>query len=455
MVRITTVLLVSSLWISSFSQTIKLDGTISNSKGKAIVGASVKLYKAKVTVTTNSKGAYSIESETAVLSPETVAPSADLISFKNRSLIVDLSKPATVKIETFDMKGTLIKRVTEQVASAGSYSFNPDVQGVASGMQILRVEAGDLHATFRSMPSKNGNQFVASSVSPMTLQGGELAKVKAVVDTLTITAAGYYSKNVPISSYSGTNNVTLDTMALEKFSFFVTSLKAIQELSKSENGFGGDLRFGKTGQGAGLLGADSICSCIAERSMPGSRVKQWRAFLSVTKGPNGTAVNAIDRVGTGPWYDRLGRTVALTKSDLANTRPKNCDEDIVNDLPNEDGVPNHRPDPTKEKVDNHMTMTGSDDKGMLYSADASSTCQDWTSKEGKGGNPRSGLSWPRGGFMFKSSFSMGGSTWISDWDLSGCAAGICLVEKGGPLPNEDFVGSGGGYGGFYCFALNP
>ena len=173
------------------------------------------------------------------------------------------------------------------------------------------------------------------------------------------------------------------------FSFFVTSLRAMQRLSGSQAGFGGDLRFG---QPDGLTGADEICRQIAETSMPGSGAKGWRAFLSVTKGPDGQPVHAIDRVGEGPWYDRLGRLVAKNKADLVQTRPKG-DPLIVNDLPNEDGVPNHAPD--GQKVDNHDILTGSDAKGRLYSTDWSATCHDWTSKVGSDGQPRVGHSWPR------------------------------------------------------------
>ena len=50
--------------------------------------------------------------------------------------------------------------------------------------------------------------------------------------------------------------------------------------------------------------------------MAGAGQKTWRAFLSATAGPDGQPVNAIDRVGTGPWYDRLGRLVAMNKADL-------------------------------------------------------------------------------------------------------------------------------------------
>jgi hypothetical protein len=47
------------------------------------------------------------------------------------------------------------------------------------------------------------------------------------------------------------------------------------------------------------------------------------------------------------------------------------------------------------------------------------------------------------------------SNWMSALDESGCAPGVNLTETGPPNPSHDTVGSGGGYGGFYCFALSP
>lgn len=284
--------------------------------------------------------------------------------------------------------------------------------------------------------------------------------------------------------------------APEKFSFFVTSLKALQELSGSELGFGGDLRFGETGLGAGLRGADKICATIAERSMPGAGMKVWRAFLSATTDENGKQVAAIDRIGSGPWFDRLGRTFALTRQDLMNTRPRNGDPAIQNDFPNEDGVPNHRPDPNQPEVDNHDMLTGSNAQGQLFSPSA--TCKDWTASSGdkSEGMPQVGHSWPRGsggfgqpdggfpgrpdggmgprpdggfqppdggfpgapdGFSPPGDPTGGGSIdhWMSSLTESGCAPGVNLIEMGPPMSSSNTVGSGGGYGGFYCFALSP
>jgi hypothetical protein len=276
--------------------------------------------------------------------------------------------------------------------------------------------------------------------------------------------------------------LTSDAAAPTPFSFFVASMAAMQKLSGNANGFGGDLRFG---QADGLSGADEICRRIAETSLAGSGAKGWRAFLSVTKSADGKPVNAIDRVGSGPWYDRLGRVVAVSKEDLAQARPRGADPVIVNDLPNENGVPNHAPD--GQAVDNHDVLTGSNDKGELISPDWSHTCHDWTSAVGSDGQPRVGHSWPRaggpGGFGPPPRLGDGGpgappgafdggqgivgppvggpggtgdpNNWMSSLDEAGCAAGINIVDTGPPIPSNPSVGSGGGYGGIYCFALQP
>ncbi len=244
----------------------------------------------------------------------------------------------------------------------------------------------------------------------------------------------------------GTGEVT----SLQYFSFFVTSLEALQRLSGNPNGFGGDLRYSEA---EGISGADRICTEIAEYSMPGSGAKQWRAFLSATQGaPNGGPINAIERIGSGPWYDRLGRLLAENTADLVNTRPVGADPQIVNDLPNEYGVPNHAPDGSL--VDNHHMLTGSNEQGMLGNNDRRDTCQDWTSSVGSDGSPRYGMSWPRslGGGRRG---GMNGAHWISDGNEAGCAASFVLDAMGGAARGSSGVGSGGGYGGFYCFALTP
>jgi hypothetical protein len=228
------------------------------------------------------------------------------------------------------------------------------------------------------------------------------------------------------------------------FSFFVTSLASMRLLSNNQNGFGGDLRFGETGDGAGLRGADKICTTIADMSMPGSGAKGWRAFLSAVTGP----VHAIDRIGTGPWYDRMGRLVANDRAGLMMVRPAG-DTAIRNDLPNENGLPNHMdgaPGCTGNACpDNHDTLTGTNMTGNLLGTTMGATCNDWTSPVGSTGRPGLGHSWPAGS----------GMSWMQAHMAAGCAPSVALVQSGGPPAGAIGVGDGGGYGGIYCFALSP
>ena len=243
----------------------------------------------------------------------------------------------------------------------------------------------------------------------------------------------------------GSGGSGVDPKTLEKFSFFVTSMKAMRMLANSEDGFGGDLRYGTAD---GLTGADKICTEIAEMSMPGSGAKEWHALLSTT------TVNARTRIGQGPWYDRTGRLVASSLTTLIdeadNGRPSDADAAIKEDLPNEDGVPNHRPDPNAEPDDNHHMLTGSNPMGELYTQEANATCMDWTTSSRDNattGRPRIGFSWSISNRIH----------WISGQTEGGCGAGVTGVGtvNGGSDPSNPIVGSGGGYGGIYCFAMIP
>ncbi len=270
-----------------------------------------------------------------------------------------------------------------------------------------------------------------------------LALLFAAVTPLVLACGGDDSSSGPDAA------IDADPTTLPRFSFFVTSLRALQELSGNPMGFGGDLRFGETGPGAGLRGADKLCATIAERSMAGAGAKQWRAFLSVTDDGTGVPAHAIERIGPGPWYDRNARLLAPDLASLMSLRPQNGDPTIKNDFPNEDGVLNHNPDLTGD-VDNHDMLTGSNSQGRLESADRN--CLDWTANAGNEqleGEPRVGHSWPRD----NAPVPING--WISSLVESGCAPGVSLIEMGPPDPQSNTVGSGGGYGGFYCFALIP
>jgi hypothetical protein len=316
-------------------------------------------------------------------------------------------------------------------------SDNQAGEGGADIAHPVTTEAGDAAGGEQSSAGERSRDGDESRGGEAT--GGEGTTMVPTATAGTNAAAGAASAAGGTSASAGGvggNGGTTSTPVGEKFSFFITSESQLVKLAKDPNGFGGDLRYGEA---TGLAGADKICTEIAEVSKPGN-LKQWRAFLSTT------TVNAADRIGSGPWYDRLERLVANNLTDLLQDRPVGIDPAIKNDLPNEDSIPNHTPDPMKAAVSNSNVLTGSDATGKLF--DATATCLDWTSNSTDNqvtGRPRVGFSWP----------SQTRTNWISGALEGGCGAGIQTAVHLAPDPANPIVGSGGGYGAFYCFALTP
>lgn len=184
-----------------------------------------------------------------------------------------------------------------------------------------------------------------------------------------------------------------------RMSFFVTS---------EGKGNGGHLE--------GLGGADRHCQRLAEAV--GAAEQTWRAYLSTSFGEK-PAVNAGDRIGTGPWFNAKGQLIARGVADLhqANRLSKKTVMNEKGELVNGRG----------DEPNRHDVLTGTLPDGT---AAIGSNCNNWTSaSEGSatvGHHDREG-----GGDN--------GSSWNSAHESLGCS-------------QEDYRKSGGD-GLFYCFAV--
>lgn len=137
-------------------------------------------------------------------------------------------------------------------------------------------------------------------------------------------------------------------------SFFVTS---------DGPGNGGDL--------GGLAGADALCQSLAEAA--GSGDQTWVAYLSQAPMGDMPAVNARDRIGSGPWYNANGDLIAANVDDLHEDRNNIRKYTALNEMGEE---VNGRGD----SPNRHDILTGSDSMGRLFDTDpAVATCNNWTS----------------------------------------------------------------------------
>jgi len=184
-----------------------------------------------------------------------------------------------------------------------------------------------------------------------------------------------------------------------------------------------------SGKGAdlgGLAGADRICQTLA--TAVGS-TKTWHAYLSASAANGQPAVNARDRIGTGPWYNAKGARVAQNVADLhgdtleAARRGNNLTK--VTAI-NEKGETINGVGDTPNR---HDMLTGSQLDGTAFTDGADHTCQNWTSSTT--GTAQLGHHDRTGG---------GNTSWNSTHPSRGCS-------------QENLVATGGA-GLFYCFAIN-
>jgi hypothetical protein len=179
---------------------------------------------------------------------------------------------------------------------------------------------------------------------------------------------------------------------------------------------------GDGGNLGGLAGADAHCQSLAAAAGAGHRT--WRAYLS-TQGPN--AVNARDRIGSGPWANARGVVIA---TNVENLHYDNSNINYEHAL-DENGNPiasriDGDPDFTE-----HDILTGTRLDGTAFPPGEDRTCSNWTSND-------------QGSAMVghhdRYSFMNPGAPWNSSHATPGCS--------------QDALISVGGAGLLYCFAAD-
>ena len=179
---------------------------------------------------------------------------------------------------------------------------------------------------------------------------------------------------------------------------------------------------GDGGNLGGLAGADAHCEAVADAAGAGHRT--WRAYLS-TQGAG--AVNARDRIGSGPWANAEGLIMATSVENLHYDNSnldweRTLDEDGNQFASRIDGDPDFT---------EHDVLTGSQIDGTAFPPGEDQTCNNWTSNdEGSA----------RVGHADRYSFTTPGSPWNSSHGTPGCT-------------QENLV-SVGGAGLLYCFATD-
>lgn len=171
----------------------------------------------------------------------------------------------------------------------------------------------------------------------------------------------------------------------------------------------------------GLEGADRHCNDLAQAA--GITGGTWHAYLSATAADGNPAVNARDRIGTGPWYNVKGVMVAQSVADLHSDNNKLGKE---NSLSEKGAMVNGRGD----TPNHHDILTGSNLDGTVATDTADTTCANWTSNAA-------------GSAMVGHHDRNGGGANPTSWNSAHASRGC----------SQQNLQATGGNGLFYCFAI--
>jgi hypothetical protein len=237
------------------------------------------------------------------------------------------------------------------------------------------------------LKTKHTTSLLCSAIAALCLSGGALAQAPAAPNT------------------------ARSTDPAKPLSFFVTSEGA---------GKGADL--------GGLAGADAHCQKLAESV--GAGKKTWRAYLSTQAADGQPAVNARDRIGTGPWFNTRGAVVAR---DVAHLHGDTLDAARIGNNLTRTTVFTEKNEPVKgagDKPNEHDIITGSQPDGRAFADAADHTCKNYTSSAADG-SAQLGHFDRTGG---------GNSSWNAAHPSRGCGQANLVAT--------------GGAGLLYCFAAN-
>jgi hypothetical protein len=158
-------------------------------------------------------------------------------------------------------------------------------------------------------------------------------------------------------------------VALLTLGFFTAQAQNAQNAPQSMRFFVISAGSGKGGDLGGLAGADAHCQSLAAAVGAGTRT--WHAYLSTQATAGVPAVDARDRIGSGPCYNAKATLIARDLDELhgMNMLTKQTA------LTERGAVVNGRGDTPNM----HDILTGSQPDGKAFPPGNDMTCKNWTS----------------------------------------------------------------------------
>lgn len=202
--------LIGMVILSANAQTYNLKGVVSNSNGEPIGEATVTAVMLGLSATTDADGKFSFIG-TSTRKVHSFLPQTTNVSLKNNVLQFALGTASPMKVQIFNLKGSLLRQETKQNAAAGTYNLNLSNFYQAANVLLVKAAIGNSEETFRCIPLSDGRYTLhRSNIVTTNSNGQRFAADDEALDTLIVSATGYRTKSVAITSLDDQDiNITL------------------------------------------------------------------------------------------------------------------------------------------------------------------------------------------------------------------------------------------------------
>ena len=204
--RCVSVLFLFSL--TSHAQEVNVKGRIVDYTNTGMPGATVRMVKANLTVTTDSDGFFDFTKETTSIQPEN-SNSRKLPLSSALQFVADGKTSFAASL--FSLQGKQIARIDNHTPAAGTVSLNPLFSNVGNGIFIATVQIGDQKESVKVSRMDNA-ATILNDRTPQHQTTADWARNSEMVaaqdqadwsikDTLRITKDGYYEQYAYVRRY--------------------------------------------------------------------------------------------------------------------------------------------------------------------------------------------------------------------------------------------------------------
>ncbi|MBN1983032.1 MAG: hypothetical protein JW795_15980 [Chitinivibrionales bacterium] len=186
--------------IYGHSAVVDIQGTVNDTTGKAVSGATVSLAKIKnLTTTTGADGTFRLQQNTGIIPNNSVIDLNAELSLNKNFLVFNQKTAGNVALTVYDMKGVMVATLFKGSLSSGSHLFTMP-ENLATAMHIIGVTRNNVTKYIKSDNLTSFSQNIPGNEMNNSLAQAQVYGAYFAVDTIIIKKTGFVDIKIPVDS---------------------------------------------------------------------------------------------------------------------------------------------------------------------------------------------------------------------------------------------------------------